>query len=113
MPSIFLCEPNYRVVDPYHLYGQSNCTKGVYSCSSESNKWRISWNQLFSLNPHLLERRVVKDIDGAPIAYKDLMSVVVPPSYKWWRCRASSFVNPITGLSIRTIFRMKPVNWML
>ena len=25
-------------------YGQSDYTEGVYPCSFESNKWRVSWN---------------------------------------------------------------------
>ena len=36
---------------------------------------------MFSLNPHLLERQVVKDISRAPIVHKDLVGVVVPYSY--------------------------------
>ena len=59
-------------------YGQSDRTEGIYSCSSESNEWCVSWNQLFSPNPHLLECQVVEDICRALIIYKDPVSVVVP-----------------------------------
>ena len=66
-------------------YGKSDHIEGAYSFSFESNEWRISWNHPFSLNPHLLERRVVEDISRASIVYKDSVSVVVPnpyPNYK-------------------------------
>ena len=65
-----------RVITDRHK--QSNYTKVVYFCPSESNEQCVGWNQPFSLNPHLLECRVVEDISKAPIVYKDPMSVVVP-----------------------------------
>ena len=58
----------------------------MYLYSFEPNKWGVGWNQPFSLNPHLLEYRVVEDISGAPIVYEDSMSVVVPYTYANHKC---------------------------
>ena len=65
-------------------HGQSDRTKGIYSCSSESKERCVGWNQLFSLNPHLIERQVVKDISKAPIVYKDPVGAVVPHPYAYY-----------------------------
>ena len=43
-------------------YGQCNCAKGEYPCSSETSKQSVCRNQLLSINPHLLERLVVNDV---------------------------------------------------
>ena len=50
----------------------------MYLCSSESDKWQVDWNQLFPINPHLLECEVVEDVGRTLFIYKDLVGVVVP-----------------------------------
>ena len=55
-----------------NCYNQSNRAKVVYTRSSESNERCGGWNQPFSLNPHLLERQVIEDINRSPIVHKDL-----------------------------------------
>ena len=90
----------------------------MYPCSSESNKWRVNRNQSFPINPHLLERWVVEDVDRAPIIHKDLVGVVVPHLKAnhghivvWVMERlTSSSINPMIGLLIRAIFGMNPIN---
>ena len=67
-------------------YEQSDRSKGVYPCSPESNEWRVGWNQPFSLNPHLLECQVIEYISRAPVVYKDLVSIIVPNTYAYYRC---------------------------
>ena len=58
----------------------------MYPRSSKSNEWCIGRNQSFSLNPHLLECRVVEDINKAPVVYKDSVYVVVPYTYVDHKC---------------------------
>ena len=58
---------------------QGDRTEGVDSCSFESNKRCVGWNQPFSLDPHLLERRIVEDISRVSIVHKDLVGFAVPP----------------------------------
>ena len=50
-----------------NCHGQCDCTDGVYFHSSEPNEWCIGRYESFSLDPHLLERRVIKDISKASI----------------------------------------------
>ena len=54
-----------RVITNCH--GQCDCTDGVYFHSFEPNEWCIGRYESFSLDPHLLERRVIKDISKASI----------------------------------------------
>ena len=68
-----------RVITDHHK--QSDYAKRVYSHSFESNEWCVGWNQSFSLNPYLLEHRVVEDISRAPIVHMDPLGVVVPHLY--------------------------------
>ena len=49
-------------------YGQRDCTEGVFFCPSEPNEWGIGRGQPFSVNPHLLECRIVKDVSRASVA---------------------------------------------
>ena len=76
MTSFVIC---LGVISNHHE--QCDRIEWVYSHSSESNKWLISWNQPLPLNPHLLEFQVIEDISRAPIVYKDPVSIVVPYSY--------------------------------
>ena len=50
-----------------NCHGQCDRTEGVYSHSSEPNERFIGRYELFSLDPHLLERRVIENISRASI----------------------------------------------
>ena len=50
-----------------NCHGQCDRTEGVYFRSSEPNERCIGRYEPFSLDPHLLERRVIKDISKASI----------------------------------------------
>ena len=50
-----------------NCHGQCDRTEGVYFRSSEPNKWCVVWYESLSLNPHLLERWVVENINRASI----------------------------------------------
>ena len=50
-----------------NCHGQCDRTEGVYFHSSIPNERCISRYEPFSLDPHLLERRVIKDISKASI----------------------------------------------
>ena len=76
MTSFVIC---LGVISNHHE--QCDHIEWVYSHSSKSDKWLVSWNQPLSLNPHLLEFRVIEDISRDPIIYKDPVSIVVPYLY--------------------------------
>ena len=67
---------------------------------------------MFSVNPHLLKCRVVKNVCGAFVVHQDPVRVIVPYPDANDKCiimwvvktSASSSKKPITGLSIRVIF---------
>ena len=61
--------------------GQRDRTKGVYFSPSKPNESGVGRAQLFSVNPHLLECRVVEDISRASIVDQDLVCVVISYSY--------------------------------
>ena len=50
---------------------QRDYAKGVYFSPSEPDEWGIGWDQPFSINPHLLERQVVKDVNRASVVDQD------------------------------------------
>ena len=58
----------------------------MHPCSSESYKWCVGWDQLFSPDSHLLECWIVQDIDRAPEVHKDLVGVVIPYTYADYKC---------------------------
>ena len=62
-------------------YGQHDYIKGVYFFPSEPNEWDVGRDQPFSINLHLLERRVVEDVSKASIVDQDSMCVVVSYPY--------------------------------
>ena len=83
------------------------------------NKRCVGWYESLTLDHHLLEYQVVKDINRASIINQDSVSVVVPYLNTnnnciavWvWRCKASSSENLIIGLLTRAIFEMTLVSW--
>ena len=62
-------------------YRQCDCAEGVYFSPSEPNEWSVGQDQPFSVNPYLLECRVVEDVSKALIVNQDLVCVVVSYSY--------------------------------
>ena len=60
---------------------QHDHTKGIYFSPSKHNKWGIDRDQLFSINPFLLERQVVEDINRASVIDQDTVCVVVSYPY--------------------------------
>ena len=62
-------------------YKQHDYAKGVYFCPSEPNEWSVGRNQPFSINPHLLEYRVVEDVSGASVVNQEPVCVVVSYPY--------------------------------
>ena len=61
--------------------GQYDCAEGVYFSPSKLDKWGVSLDQPFSINPHLLECRIVEDVNRASVVDQDLVCVIVSYPY--------------------------------
>ena len=60
---------------------QCDRIEGVYFSPSKPNERGIGWDQLFFVNPHLLECQVVEDISRASIVDQGPVCVVVSYPY--------------------------------
>ena len=54
-----------RIVACYYRY--CDRVQGKHPYSSKPNEQSVRWDQSFSINPHLLERRVVQDVGRAAV----------------------------------------------
>ena len=68
-----------RIITNCHK--QHDYTKGMYFCPSKPNKQGVGLDQPFSINPYLLEHRVVEDVSGASVVNEDLVCIVVSYPY--------------------------------
>ena len=50
-----------------YCHGQYDCFNGIYFHSSKSDEWCKFWYEPLFLDSHLLERRVIEDINRVSI----------------------------------------------